>query len=86
MYSLHRCLACEGDAEKLQTKVVQLKRKLEDAQAAMHELGRENQNLQIVQSRQMTRKWADDQEVKNCMGCEKAFSVTVRRVGRLDLI
>ena len=66
--------------EKLQTKVVELRRKLEDSQAAMHELGRENQNLQIVQSRQMTRKWADDQEVKNCMGCDKVFSVTVRRV------
>ncbi|XP_022103962.1 early endosome antigen 1-like [Acanthaster planci] len=76
---LERCLASEGDVEKLQTKVVELRRKLDDAQAAMHELGRENQNLQIVQSKQMARKWADDTEVKSCMACDKAFSVTVRR-------
>ena len=67
--------------EKLQGKTTELRKKLEDAQAAMHELGRENQTLQITQNKTMTRKWASDSEVNNCMGCSKAFSVTVRKVG-----
>lgn len=33
--------------EKLQAKVVELRRKLEDTTAAMQELGRENQSLQV---------------------------------------
>lgn len=36
--------------------------------------------LQIKQSQSLTRKWAEDHEVQNCMGCGKGFSVTVRKV------
>lgn len=37
----------EGEIEKLQAKVVELRRKLDDTTAAMQELGRENQSLQV---------------------------------------
>lgn len=42
-----RCVKGEGEIEKLQTKVVEMRRKLEDTTAAMQELGRENQSLQV---------------------------------------
>lgn len=42
-----RCVAGEGEIEKLQAKVVELRRKLDDTTAAMQELGRENQSLQV---------------------------------------
>ncbi|KAK7912646.1 hypothetical protein WMY93_012857 [Mugilogobius chulae] len=76
---LERCVKGEGEIEKLQSKVVELRRKLDDTTAAMQELGRENQSLQIKQSQSLTRKWADDNEVQNCMTCGKGFSVTVRK-------
>lgn len=107
--SLYRCVKGEGEIEKLQTKVVELRRKLDDTTAAMQELGRENQSLQvgwetpseqnpnrfesilidalfhpqIKQSQSLTRKWAEDHEVQNCMACGKVFSVTLRKV-RVD--
>lgn len=70
----------EKDVEKLQAKNAELRRKLDDAQAAMHELGRENQALQITQTKAMGRKWTDDKEVLDCMSCSKAFSLAVRKV------
>ena len=33
--------------QKLQEKVTEVRRKLDDTQAALHELGRENQSLQV---------------------------------------
>lgn len=44
---MFRCVKGEGEIEKLQAKVVELRRKLEDTTAAMQELGRENQSLQV---------------------------------------
>ena len=44
---LERCLASEGELEKLRDKTNDMRRKLDDAQAALHELGRENQSLQV---------------------------------------
>lgn len=41
-----RCVKGEGEIEKLQTKLMELRRKLDDTTAAMQELGRENQSLQ----------------------------------------
>uniref|UniRef100_A0A8D0DEE1 Early endosome antigen 1 n=1 Tax=Sander lucioperca TaxID=283035 RepID=A0A8D0DEE1_SANLU len=76
---LERCVKGEGEIEKLQAKVVELRRKLDDTTAAMQELGRENQSLQIKQCQSLTRKWAEDHEVQNCMACGKGFSVTVRK-------
>uniref|UniRef100_A0A8B9JW77 Early endosome antigen 1 n=1 Tax=Astyanax mexicanus TaxID=7994 RepID=A0A8B9JW77_ASTMX len=76
---LERCVKGEGEIEKLQGKVVEMRRKLDDTTAAMQELGRENQSLQIKQSQSLTRKWAEDNEVQNCMSCGKGFSVTIRK-------
>lgn len=56
--------------------------KLEDSQAAMHELGRENQSLQIAQTKTMSRQWVKDEDVDNCMACQKAFSISVRKVSK----
>ena len=47
-HMLHcRCVKGEGEMEKLQAKVVEMRQKLEDTTAAMQELGRENQSLQV---------------------------------------
>jgi hypothetical protein len=42
-----RCLKGEGEIEKLQTKALELQRKLDNTTAAVQELGRENQSLQV---------------------------------------
>ncbi|KAH0616741.1 hypothetical protein JD844_028110 [Phrynosoma platyrhinos] len=76
---LERCLKSEGEIEKLQNKLMDSRRKLDDTTAAMQELGRENQSLQIKHTQALNRKWAEDNEVQNCMACGKGFSVTVRR-------
>lgn len=76
---LERCLKGEGEIEKLQTKALELQRKLDNTTAAVQELGRENQSLQIKHTQALNRKWAEDNEVQNCMSCGKCFSVTVRR-------
>uniref|UniRef100_UPI00398EC50E early endosome antigen 1-like n=1 Tax=Pristiophorus japonicus TaxID=55135 RepID=UPI00398EC50E len=76
---LERCLTSEGEMEKLQGKVVDLRRKLDDTTAAMQELGRENQALQIKHTQALNRKWTDDTNVMNCMSCGKGFSVTIRK-------
>uniref|UniRef100_A0A8D2LPY5 Early endosome antigen 1 n=1 Tax=Varanus komodoensis TaxID=61221 RepID=A0A8D2LPY5_VARKO len=76
---LERCLKSEGEIEKLQSKLMDARRKLDDTTAAMQELGRENQSLQIKHTQALNRKWAEDNEVQNCMACGKGFSVTVRR-------
>ena len=44
---LERCLASEGELEKLREQKNEMRKKLDDAQAALHELGRENQSLQV---------------------------------------
>ncbi|XP_015276499.1 PREDICTED: early endosome antigen 1 [Gekko japonicus] len=76
---LERCLKSEGEIEKLQSKLMDARRKLDDTTAAMQELGRENQSLQIKHTQALNRKWAEDNEVQNCMSCGKNFSVTIRR-------
>ena len=44
---LERCLAAEAETERSRNLTVELRRKMEDSQAALHELGRENQSLQV---------------------------------------
>lgn len=39
--------------------------------------------FKIKQSQSLTRKWAEDHEVQNCMACGKGFTVTVRKVSRM---
>ena len=42
-----RCVQSEEEAEMLQGKVVNLRRQVDNAQAALHELGQLNQTLQV---------------------------------------
>lgn len=49
-----RCVKDEGEIEKLQAKVVEMRRKLDDTTAAMQELGRENQSLQVLHTHSHT--------------------------------
>ena len=44
---LERCLAAEAETERARNVTVELRRKMDDSQAALHELGRENQALQV---------------------------------------
>ncbi|KAK3856227.1 hypothetical protein Pcinc_037436 [Petrolisthes cinctipes] len=76
---MERCVAAESEVERLSGHLTELRRKLDDSTAAIHELGRENQNLQIETRKLAGRKWADDSEAVSCQSCDKAFSVTVRR-------
>ena len=43
-----RCLASETECDKLRERASELRRKVEDMQAALLELGRENQSLQVT--------------------------------------
>lgn len=76
---LDRCLKRESECEKLQKSTADLRRKLDDTTAALQELGRENQTLQIENTKHLARKWTDDHEVTHCTACGKLFTVTVRK-------
>ena len=58
---------------------IELRRKLDDSQAALHELGRENQSIQVELAKQSGRKWADDSEANNCILCTTQFTITNRK-------
>merc|ERR1719481_618359 len=76
---LERCLAAESELDRSRSSVVELRRKLDDSQAALHELGRENQSIQVELAKQTGRKWADDTDVVTCQGCQGGFSLTNRK-------
>merc|ERR1711973_469164 len=78
---LERCLAAESELDRSRSSVVELRRKLDDSQAALHELGRENQSIQVELAKQSGRKWADDSEATTCTtsSCKKEFSLTNRK-------
>lgn len=44
---LERCYASSAENENLRKTIADLRRRLEESQAALHELGRENQTLQV---------------------------------------
>lgn len=44
---LERCLTAENELDRSRNSVIELRRKLDDSQAALHELGRENQAIQV---------------------------------------
>jgi len=46
--TLCRCLASETECDKLRERANELRRKVDDTQAALLELGRENQSLQVT--------------------------------------
>jgi len=76
---LERCVAAESETERSRNVTVELRRKMDDSQAALHELGRENQALQVDLARQTGRKWRDDTDVVTCAGCGSGFSLTNRK-------
>merc|ERR1712129_695046 len=44
---LERCVSSEAETERTRGITLELRRKLDDAHAALHELGRENQSIQV---------------------------------------
>merc|ERR1711892_732270 len=76
---LERCVAAEAETERTRNMTVELRRKMDDAQAALHELGRENQSIQVELVKQSGRKWKDDTEVVSCTSCTSGFSLTDRK-------
>ena len=41
-------MAAEAETDRTRNMTVELRRKLDDAHAALHELGRENQSIQVI--------------------------------------
>ncbi|CAF0706142.1 unnamed protein product [Brachionus calyciflorus] len=76
---LQRCIESEKLCENLKLHNIEFKRKLEDTQAALQELGREHQTLQVLNHKKSNYKWVDDSLVDDCTQCKKAFSVTNRK-------
>ena len=72
-------LGAESELDRSRSTIVELRRKLDDSQAALHELGRENQSIQVELAKQTGRKWADDSEVNSCIICQSPFSITNRK-------
>ncbi|XP_055347048.1 early endosome antigen 1-like [Paramacrobiotus metropolitanus] len=77
--ALTKCIELEEQKDKLHSSIGDIRRKYEDAVAAMHELGRENQSLQVECTRLKGRKWAQDEEVNECSACGKPFGLTQRK-------
>ncbi|XP_046450750.1 early endosome antigen 1-like isoform X2 [Daphnia pulex] len=75
----NNCNQWENEVDRLKFNAAELRRRLEDSQAALHELGRENQSLQMENAKLQGRKWADDSEVNDCLSCQKGFNLTVRK-------
>lgn len=48
------CNQWENEVDRLKFNAAELRRRLEDSQAALHELGRENQSLQVLNQSRMT--------------------------------
>ena len=44
---LERCLGAESELERSNSILIELRRKLDDSQAALHKPGRENQSIQV---------------------------------------
>ena len=59
---LERCLAAESELDRSKSNVLELRRKLDDSQAALHELGRENQSIQVCSPLKSTSSIADPQQ------------------------
>lgn len=76
---LEKCVASEENISTLESEKDKLKQKIQEMVTALHDLGRENQTLQMFQSRQNDRKWERDEEVKVCRTCNKKFTINNRR-------
>ncbi|UJR21600.1 hypothetical protein I4U23_024682 [Adineta vaga] len=76
---LERSLASESKYEKLLFENGQLTKKNTDLDAALQEIAREFQVLQIQANKFNQRRWLDDDDVHGCMKCNQTFSVTQRK-------
>ncbi|KDR15538.1 early endosome antigen 1-like [Zootermopsis nevadensis] len=76
---LERCCANTSETENLHKTITDLRRRLEESQAALHELGRENQTLQLELEKLLCRKWTEDSDVISCSLCQREFSLIVRK-------
>ena len=70
----------EEEKQSVLERTSDLQRQVKQLQAALQELGREHQTLQVMQSRLTQRRWESDREATECIGCKKKFSVSVRKV------
>jgi len=77
---LERCITAEKLCESFKLQNIELKRKLEDNQQALQELGLEHQTLQVQNYKKSNYKWIDDSTVSECTQCKKMFTVTIRKV------
>ena len=64
---------------KLKGEKNEMKLKHEEILHALHELGREHSSLQVQGEKLKSKKWVDDDAVKECTRCSKPFSVTTRK-------
>lgn len=76
---LEKLISYENETKSLNSAIEDMSRRRDDAMAALQELGRENQSLQIEMAKIQGRKWADDSNVSNCSTCSKEFSLTIRK-------
>lgn len=64
---------------KLKGEKNEMKLKHDEILHALHELGREHSSLQVQGEKLKSKKWVDDDAVKECTRCSKPFSVTTRK-------
>ncbi|ODN05636.1 Early endosome antigen 1 [Orchesella cincta] len=76
---LEKLISYENECKTYTTVIEETTRKRDDAMAALQELGRENQSLQIEIAKIQGRKWADDSNVSNCSTCTKEFTLIIRK-------
>ncbi|CAF1214300.1 unnamed protein product [Adineta ricciae] len=76
---LERSLASESKYEKLLFENGQLTKKNIDLDAALQEIAREFQVVQIQNNKFNQRRWLNDDDVHSCMKCNQTFSVTQRK-------
>jgi len=74
-----RVLQTEEAHKRTKERMSETNRRLEQSLAALQELGQENQSIQMQQNFKLTRQWQDDNLATNCKGCDKVFSLTVRK-------
>ncbi|CAM4970022.1 unnamed protein product [Rotaria socialis] len=76
---LERSLASESKNDKLIFENGQLTKKNTELDAALQEIAREYQVLQIQKNKITQRRWLNDDDVDLCMKCNETFSVTQRK-------
>lgn len=64
---------------RLKCEMNEMKLKHDEILHALHELGREHSTLQVQGEKLKSKKWVDDESVKECTRCSKPFSVTTRK-------